>query len=376
MRVEKSVFISYRRTNAMTARAVYQHLNKDGYDVFLDYETIDSGDFSQIIINQVKSRAHFIIILTPSALERCVNPDDWLRREIECAIDHKRNIIPLMFEGFDFINMEQYLTGKLEILSSYNSLRIPADFFEEAMTRLENRFLNVALDTVLHPVPSTDKMEVQDKIARANELPQVTENQLTADEYFELAVRYFNEDEDYESAIKYFTKGIRLNPNLFPAFYNRGLAHYYLGEYDSAIDDYTESIRLEPNHTDSYIQRGLIYSQFMNDSAAIADFTKAIAIYPDASAAYSYRALAYFNKRDFDKAISDFTNVLRIHPKSANAYQGRGSSYLKKGDYQRAISDLEAALRLDPGYPLAQSDLKDARELKARSKGRSGGLFG
>src|SRR5262245_21151915 len=41
------------------------------------------------------------VLLTPSALERCSDPSDWLRREIETALDNKRNIVPLILEGFD-----------------------------------------------------------------------------------------------------------------------------------------------------------------------------------------------------------------------------------------------------------------------------------
>ncbi|CAG9189893.1 hypothetical protein BCAR13_100049 [Paraburkholderia caribensis] len=36
-RVEKSVFISYRRTNAPWALAVFLNLTQHGYDVFFDY---------------------------------------------------------------------------------------------------------------------------------------------------------------------------------------------------------------------------------------------------------------------------------------------------------------------------------------------------
>ena len=48
------------------------------------------------------ARAHFLVLLTPSALERCGDPADWLRREIETALGFQRNIVPLMLEGFDF----------------------------------------------------------------------------------------------------------------------------------------------------------------------------------------------------------------------------------------------------------------------------------
>jgi len=87
-RIERTVFISYCRTNFWTALAVFQNLHANGYDVFFDYKSIPSGDFEQVITENVKSRAHFIVILSPSALERCHEPGDWLRREIETATFH------------------------------------------------------------------------------------------------------------------------------------------------------------------------------------------------------------------------------------------------------------------------------------------------
>lgn len=78
-RVEKTVFISYRRTNVAWALAVFQHLTHHGFDVFFDYMGIASGDFEQVIIENIRSRAHFLVLLTPSALERCAEPGDWFQ---------------------------------------------------------------------------------------------------------------------------------------------------------------------------------------------------------------------------------------------------------------------------------------------------------
>ncbi len=103
-RIEKTIFISYRRTDVYTALAVYENLKNQGYDVFFDYRSISSGDFEQIITSNIRARAHFLIILTPTALDRLNEPGDWLRREIEIAIDEKRNIVPLFFKEFRFGN--------------------------------------------------------------------------------------------------------------------------------------------------------------------------------------------------------------------------------------------------------------------------------
>jgi len=149
-RIEKTVFISYRRTNLPWALFVYQNLTMHGFDVFFDYQSIDSGNFESVILDNIRARAHFIIILTPSALENCNKTGDWLRREIETAIDENRNIIPFMVDNFDFGSqaVKNALTGKLKILSTYNGLPVHNAYVFEAMERLRNRFLNKALSDV------------------------------------------------------------------------------------------------------------------------------------------------------------------------------------------------------------------------------------
>src|SRR5436309_1617242 len=101
-RIEKTVFLSYRRTNIPWALAIFQNLTHCGYDVFFDYEGIATGDFERVILENIKARAHFLVLLTPSALEHCHNPSDWFRREIETALASERNTVPLMLEGFSF----------------------------------------------------------------------------------------------------------------------------------------------------------------------------------------------------------------------------------------------------------------------------------
>jgi TIR domain len=152
-RIEKTIFLSYRRTDEWEGVAIFQHLTQHGYDVFIDYDGIASGKFEAVILENIRARAHFLVLLTPTALERCSNPKDWMRREIEAALDSQRNIVPLMFAGFDFDKpaIASQLTGKLAALKEYNGLEIPtARFFASEMERLRDRFLNVPVEAVLH----------------------------------------------------------------------------------------------------------------------------------------------------------------------------------------------------------------------------------
>ena len=112
-------------------------------DVFLAHQSMANGSFKSVILKEIRARAHFLVLLTPKSLDRCKEAGDWLRLEIEQALATKRNIIPVMLEGFDFNTpaIAAKLTGKLALLKEYQGLTVPKQLFEEAMTRLREKFL-------------------------------------------------------------------------------------------------------------------------------------------------------------------------------------------------------------------------------------------
>ena len=145
-RIEKTVFISYGRIAVSWAQSIFQDLTQHGYDVFFDFHGIASGGFEEIILENIKARAHFLVLLTPSALERCSDPTDLFRREIETAIAVQRNIVPIMLEGFDFgaPDVDNQLGNTLAALKRYNGLPIHVAYIPEAMERLRQKYLNCA----------------------------------------------------------------------------------------------------------------------------------------------------------------------------------------------------------------------------------------
>jgi hypothetical protein len=232
-RIEKTVFISYRRTSLPWALAVFQHLTSQGYDVFFDYLSIPSGDFEKIIIENIRGRAHFIVILTPSALERCNEAGDWLRREIETAMEEKRNVVPLMVESFDFGNpiTVKALTGKLENLRRYNALRVPSEYFFEAMGRLRNQFLNVPLDAVVHPISEGVQQIAEEHQVAASDTKPVRPTELTAQELIEQG--YLNErNKNYEEAVRFFTEAIRLQPDFIKPILLKTIYQKNINEFE------------------------------------------------------------------------------------------------------------------------------------------------
>lgn len=90
------IFISYRRVNgAQYARIIQLMLIQRGYNVFLDYDELKDGIFSNKIKKAIQSAPIFMLILSKDSLERCENENDWLRQEIQFAQEFEKHIIPV-----------------------------------------------------------------------------------------------------------------------------------------------------------------------------------------------------------------------------------------------------------------------------------------
>src|SRR3990172_111433 len=145
---ENTVFISYRRSiSKYAAKVIFDHLRASGFDVFYDIRSIDSGDFEDTILANINARTHFLVLLTPEALRRCVradgtpDPDDWLRREIEYAIRTQRNVVPILMDNFSFDDASVYMSGDLANLARYNACPIYYEYMDEGLDRLVTRYL-------------------------------------------------------------------------------------------------------------------------------------------------------------------------------------------------------------------------------------------
>ena len=166
---QKTVFISYRRDKSKhLARSIYLDLTHHGWDVFLDVTTIDSGDFDQIILNQIGARADFVLLISPGSMKRCVNAGDWLLREIEEAVRLDRNIVPIIELGVDFDHETSFLPDDLRaIVRKKNGLPLHDFYFELGMDALRTRFLKSPEYVKIKAAPATDHAKIQRLVEEA-----------------------------------------------------------------------------------------------------------------------------------------------------------------------------------------------------------------
>ena len=128
------VFISYRREGgAAMARLLRDRLTGMGYRVFFDKESLRAGYFNTALYSVIEQCKDVIVVLSPDALDRCDNADDWVRREVEHALHNNKNVIPVMLPGFQFPDT---LPASMDGLRYRQGIEVNEEFFDAFMEKL------------------------------------------------------------------------------------------------------------------------------------------------------------------------------------------------------------------------------------------------
>ncbi|MBR4318831.1 MAG: toll/interleukin-1 receptor domain-containing protein [Oscillospiraceae bacterium] len=133
------IFISYRRDGGFElAKLIYEMLTGKGYHVFMDVEVLREGKFNQKLYKIIKNCNDIIVILSPHSLDRCMNDDDWVRKEIVFAMKQHKKIIPVQEKNFV---MPDILPDDMQEFPNYNRLIPTETLFNEAIDKLCREFL-------------------------------------------------------------------------------------------------------------------------------------------------------------------------------------------------------------------------------------------
>jgi hypothetical protein len=131
MSTKPTVFLSYQHASSIDlARYLYDRLTVAGADVFFDVETLDYGRFATIIESEIITRDFFIVVLKPDTLK-----SEWVIKEIETALRHRKNIVPLLVSGFNFSS--QPLPSSISELKEHNGVTFDIQFADASITRLK-----------------------------------------------------------------------------------------------------------------------------------------------------------------------------------------------------------------------------------------------
>jgi len=78
------LFISHSRQDAVCAREIYDGLKAEGFDPWLDVESIPGGGEWKLLVAQAVRESHVVLVLLS---QRSVTRDGFLQREIHMALE-------------------------------------------------------------------------------------------------------------------------------------------------------------------------------------------------------------------------------------------------------------------------------------------------
>ncbi len=137
-----TIFISYRRIPCVEfARTIHYALAKFKIESFFDYTSSRDGHFNKNIFNAIDECEYVFLIMMDGSLDNMAkNPNDWVRKELEYAIERNKIIIPIVKNGH-LRNWPNILPEKLEILRTLQISKIDdEELFEVSLEDvLKNR---------------------------------------------------------------------------------------------------------------------------------------------------------------------------------------------------------------------------------------------
>ena len=144
-KIKYDIFLSYRREGGQaTALLFKERLERAGFRVFYDKDSMHSGVWNAQIAEALESSRDFLLVLHREALDRCLAEadveagasGDVMRQEIGFALRKQRNIIPLLLPDFKFPPPSR-LPADIRELPTYQGVDVSISHFNETVSRLE-----------------------------------------------------------------------------------------------------------------------------------------------------------------------------------------------------------------------------------------------
>ncbi|MFM8374429.1 MAG: toll/interleukin-1 receptor domain-containing protein, partial [Bacteroidota bacterium] len=149
------VFINYRRDDTLAMAVVLEIFLNNSFSnlqVFLDQEGIEAEKWTKKLEQALEESSVVITLIGHKYLdvrnehgERRIDlDDDWVRKEIEIAVDRKKTIIPVLVDGAKMLSKEAFkkwpkLQEWLEWQAETVAWKTFNDDFEKLVTTIEKQ---------------------------------------------------------------------------------------------------------------------------------------------------------------------------------------------------------------------------------------------
>jgi Tfp pilus assembly protein PilF len=161
---------------------------------------------------------------------------------------------------------------------------------------------------------------------------------------------------DDKTCLKETTIAIRVAPDYWGSYRNRGVVYAHLGQWKQALVDYQKCAQLNPADVEAKYAIGVCYSNLAQPKRAIEAYTECLRLDPKHASALCNRGAAYVSLKDGKHALPDLELAVELAPNVASAWNNLGMARWILGQRQRALDAYDEALRLDPNLAQAKNN--------------------
>jgi tetratricopeptide (TPR) repeat protein len=159
-------------------------------------------------------------------------------------------------------------------------------------------------------------------------------------------------ERDYTQAIALYNQYIKLNPEDFRGYFNRGTTEMNARKYTEAEQDFTKTLSLNPVYKEAYYYRGQSFVKQTKYDLAIKDYTHILDKDPRSVPFLKLRAEAYSEKKQNDLALDDLDFAIHTAKLEGDLYKRRAELKIILQDIEGALKDYHTVEKLMPKYKM------------------------
>lgn len=154
----------------------------------------------------------------------------------------------------------------------------------------------------------------------------------------------------YQECFDMANAALRVNDQLFMAYYIKGYAHYELGDSNLFVSSVQTALELNPDFFDGYTLLGSFYASLDSDFA-LDYYNSALDVRPDDPEALYGKAIYLQNNDRFEEAMELYEYMVSVDNENTLAWYNQGYIHLEvNNDPQAAIPFFEKSIALFPEY--------------------------
>ncbi|TAF09882.1 MAG: tetratricopeptide repeat protein [Nostocales cyanobacterium] len=152
----------------------------------------------------------------------------------------------------------------------------------------------------------------------------------------------------YTEAIAAYEAGLKIKPDDHEAWHNKGNTLANLGQYAEAIEAYEEAIKIKSDDHESWNHKGNALANLGRNEEAIAAWDATLKIQPNDYEAWNNKGCMLFNLGRNEEAIAAYDVTLNIKPDRDEAWYNKGLALFNLEKNEEAIAAWDTALKIKP----------------------------